>query len=229
MAERKHFFDDPKAALAEYHKKGYYIEPGMLTPEDCADVIAYAREKSVSNTTKTQIPLLIHYSQHPLLVRIAQQLVGGEVEGLHVEYCFEEPGNKAIEPHQDSHSLQVPSGAFFTVTIALEDTERESGATVIWEGSHDEGVLAPVEEGGKKTVKQKMEECKEVACSLKKGDVLFHHGDVVNAKDKNTSKKFAPIILSAYIRKGTHYRSGSYFAKNKKPIGIVQDSYSPVG
>jgi ectoine hydroxylase-related dioxygenase (phytanoyl-CoA dioxygenase family) len=225
--EEKSFLGNLKESLDLYNEQGYFIERGVLTEEECDDIITYAREQSIKKSTEPQIPLLIHYAQHPTIVKIAQQLLGGEAEALRVEYCFEEPGNKAIAAHQDGYGMEVEPGDFITVTMALEDADRTSGAAVIWKGSHREGPLAHMKDTGGKTIEQMMDECEEVEKVHQKGDVIFYNGYIINKKEKNTSGKFAPVLLVSYIRKGAKYKSGPYFAPTKDPITLLQEAYSP--
>ena len=100
---------------------------------------------------------------------------------------------------------QNPNGKTITTNLACEDADVENGTLFLYPGSHKEGIInfeprkSFREDKGKQPgntlVLPKKYQDKKTDCLMKKGDVLFLHGNCIHGSYPNKSKtRSRPLI-----------------------------------
>ena len=112
-----------------------------------------------------------------------------------------------VPVHQDNFYWNVIGGKALTIWIALSRSSKENGALFYFDKSHKEGVFDHVSsfaKGSSQKIRNKkiLKNFKKIMPVLKKGDVLFHHCEIIHGSPSNKS---------FYSRKGLTFQF-----KNKK-------------
>lgn len=229
----KSFFAAPEEALMEYHDRGFHIEENLISSDICDQVIEASLQLE-NAMNRTYRPSMMPHKTHSLffelmkntkVVHIISKIVGGKVSGIQSELFYCKPGTPGFAPHQDNFFVQAPPNNFASAWIALVDVIPKSGGLIVYPESHKEGDL-PVQDFDKEEYAsqdpnaRKMgtiipEKYKPIHPSLKKGSVLFIHGHVVHASNKNESHYNRYVLLNTYIKQGVSFRPGQYAAREE--------------
>ncbi len=230
--------DNPDQAFRLYAERGFHVEPGVLTPDECAALIAAGRAIAAKGEGNFR-PLMqphrddagfLRAMAKPRLTRIMERLCGGPVSGLQSELFFCRPGTPGFMPHQDNYFVEAPDGAFASVWTALVDVHPGNGGLVLYPGSHRRGLL-PVERlGGPASPHQDpnaaaqrtllpTDHASGIDLSLRAGDAVLLHGWVVHASHDNCSEGWRYALLNTYIRQGAPFRPGAY--ARRAPVDLA--------
>lgn len=169
--------------------------------------------------------------RHPTIVTVLEAVQEGEVVGLQTMFLFkwaESPyAKQAWNPHQDNAYARAPYGMYITGNIALTDQDPENGGMYIYPGSHREPILPniPVKSFHEKfgenpghtvTVPRHYH---KVDLYLRKGAVLFLHGNVIHGSYANTSPvRSRPMLLIPYLTKGAPFIPGKVAKRTEIPL-----------
>ena len=223
------FATDPEGALAEYHQRGFHVEPDVWTREERDALLRAARAlRARSQAAGGLIPsphrlheAFLRAMRRTRLVIIMRDVVAGNVSGLGSELLLGEPGARALAPHQDNFYVEAPRDAFATAWTALEDVAPESGGLYVFPGSHAEALL-PVESvpencppcGGMPSVicQRALVPARYARIDLKvpAGAIVVLHGHVVHGWSENRSDRIGPSLLLRYVRRNAHFRPGRH-------------------
>ena len=217
-----------------YEKNGFFIKENVFTKTECKDVIDEAHEIA---HVPTFPPLMMPHRvstifeqalKKKLIVDIVENLVGGQPAGLQSEFFFGKPGTKGFSAHQDNYFVEAPYGAFVSAWCALTDTYSSKGGLIVYPGSHEEKILG-VESvsmdrdagqdpnaNTKRTVIPK--KYSPLNVNVPKGAVLFIHGNLIHASNKNKTNEFRTVLLNTYIRSGVHFRRGHHAKRAETPL-----------
>lgn len=159
---------------------------------------------------------------HPVVADILDALQGGEAINLQSMMLFKEARSpyaaQAWNPHQDNTYPRAPYGMYVTGNFALEDQSISNGCMYIFPGSHREQIL-PAEkvqsfhEGPKKNPGHRIYEVPDCYVRhdlfLRKGSVLFLHGNVIHGSYPNISSvQSRPMLLVPYGTRGILHTPG---------------------
>lgn len=220
------FRDGPDAALALYRERGYHIEPGLVPPGYCDELLAVALSRP-NATDGSYRPIPMPHRDHPCflammrfrpIVEIVEKLVGGKASGIGGEFFYMRPGTPGFSAHQDNYYVDAPPDAFVSVWTALCDVDPENGGLVFYPGSHKLGAL-PIRNGemlsdagqnpGARAVEVILPEgTPTVDVRLPKGSVAFFHSLLPHRSRANVSNRFRYSFLATYIRSGSPFRAG---------------------
>lgn len=155
--------------------------------------------------------------RRPSIVTILDILQQGETVALQSMFLFKKVGTRyasqAWNPHQDNAYPLADYGLYITGNITLTDQDPENGGMYIYPGSHKEPVLpnekmksyqedAGENPGHRVEVPEKFLNCK-TNLIIKKGSVLFLHGNVIHGSYPNLSKdRSRPMFSIPYGTKG---------------------------
>lgn len=153
---------------------------------------------------------------HPRIVSMLEALQHSEVVALQSMLLFKRAGSpyatQAWNPHQDNAYPQAPWGMYITGNIPFADQDSENGGMYIFPGSHREPILPNVkvssfhekagESPGHKVEVPAKYLAKKTDLYMKKGSVLFLHGNVIHGSYPNNSSRSRPMLLIPYGTKG---------------------------
>ena len=184
--------------------------PRAVASEDIAHEIALIRNRTI--------------------VAALKDLQGAEVACLQTMFLFKKARSpyavQAWNPHQDNAYAQAAWGMYITGNIALQDQDPENGCMYIFPGSHREPLL-PAERmksfhedpgknpGHKVEVPRRYE---KVELHLRRGSVLFLHGNVIHGSYPNLSDRDRPMLLIPYITKGAEFIPGQRAKREPFPV-----------
>lgn len=150
----------------------------------------------------------------PRMVEILVALQGAEAVHLQSMLLFKEAGSpyakQAWNPHQDNAYPRADYGMYITGNIAFADQDPTNGGMFIYPGSHREPILpnVPVKSFNEKPGSnpghcvEVPPQYRAVDLCLKKGAVLFLHGNVIHASYPNDSNRSRPMLLVPYGTRG---------------------------
>src|SRR5882762_9727560 len=129
------FAGDPAGALAEYAQSGAHVEPRVLEPELCDELIGVANEFPAVKRGDFRTALQPHRAsdtflralKHPRVAAIMSGILGGAISGIQTQFFYGKPGTPGFQPHQDNSIVNAPRGKFASVWIALKDVSRHNG------------------------------------------------------------------------------------------------------
>jgi ectoine hydroxylase-related dioxygenase (phytanoyl-CoA dioxygenase family) len=224
MSDQITFASDPEEAYRRYMEDGFFIEPGILTAEECQRVID-ASEKLPNAIDGSYIPMMNVHKQDHLFVEvmsnkkvvdIMRRLVHGTPCGLHTQMYYTPPQRAGLGFHQDNYFVEAKDDSFASAWIALVDVTPENGGLFAFVGSHKRGRLdvREVKADGadarqtvfEETVLPEPYEKRDIF--VKRGSAVFLHGYNVHGSYQNNSQTKRYVILNTYIREGEAFRPG---------------------
>lgn len=155
--------------------------------------------------------------RRPSIATILDILQQGEAVALQSMFLFKKVGTRyasqAWWPHQDNAYPLADYGWYITGNLALTDQSPENGGLYIYPGSHKEPVLPNVkmksfQEGDSGNPGHRVEVPEKYFDSktdliMKKGSVLFLHGNALHGSYPNRSKdRSRPMFSIPYGTKG---------------------------
>jgi len=169
--------------------------------------------------------------KHSAIVDMLFILQNAEVGLLQTMLLFKKAGSsyasQSWNPHQDNAYPQSPWGMYITGNIPFTDQDPENGCMRIYPKSHVEPIL-PFD--AKKSFHENPGErpghCVDVPpqytatdLPMKKGSVLFLHGNVIHDSYPNRSKnRSRQMLLIPYITKGADFIPGKTAKRTFSPL-----------
>ncbi len=229
------FQSDPESAHRIYEEQGYFVEPGLLDDDACAELISAAEELAATMENSDR-PLMqphrrneifLQTMRRPAIVDIMKRICGGRVTALQSEFFLCRRGTPGFAPHQDNYFVEAPVGAFASAWIALCDVGPDNGGLYLFPGTHagilpvedfDQGDYALQDPNARAKGTVVPATAKRIDAVVPKGAVLFIHGCVVHGSNDNTTDQPRYALLNTYIREGAPFRSGNY--AGRAPIEV---------
>lgn len=213
--------------LKFFRENGYIVVENLFTEKECDEMQKIARKhadqkfSAIMNLDRTE-PAFRDIMKDKNIVSILEQMQGHEVVGLMSQMLFKEANSpyasQAWNPHQDNAYPQNPNGQYITINIAFETQDKENGCLYMFPGSHKEGLYpceqtpsyreTPGTNPGNTVASSVLSRFKCVDLPIKKGGVLFMHGDVVHGSYPNNSNRNRPLFSISYITKGQPFIPG---------------------
>jgi ectoine hydroxylase-related dioxygenase (phytanoyl-CoA dioxygenase family) len=224
-------------ALAGYYEHGYLLEHDVLTAVECERLRRTARglpsflsgEVSPANNPHRTHAEFLDALMHPAIVRIAERLVDGPLNGLQTQVLYTLPGTPGFNVHQDNFYIGTAPDALVSAWVALEDATAENGTIFAYPGSQREPVL-PVEEvldaaphpgqtfNGLRLRTAVPPGYARVDLDVPAGAVVFIHGQLLHGSHTNRSTRTRMTLLMSYVRRGEPFRRGE--RGQRSAIGI---------
>lgn len=231
--------DKPDSALARYRREGFYVEPGLFSPDECRALIAAATELSGARAGSVRPAMNPHRDDVRFLrvmadrriVSVMERLCGGPVSGLQSELFYCRPGTPGFAAHQDNFFVEAPDGTFASAWLALVDVSPDNGGLRLFPGSHRCGRLpterlatapSPYQDPNAEAERAQVPaEFAPVDLELSQGSVIFIHGWVAHASHANRSERWRYALLNTYLRKGAPFRPGNYAGRAEVDLAAV--------
>ena len=210
-----------------YNDNGYLVLERFFPPAECDALLElfekYADEdhSAILNLDRT-VPAVRNVMKDPRIVSALEQLQQAEIVGLMSQVLFKRAGSRyaaqAWNPHQDNSYPQAKPGAYITINVFLEDSDRENGCMYIYPGSHRDGLLNfdPIisyrerlgnNPGNMVTVPPQF---RKVDLKVGKGGMLVLHGCCIHGSYPNKSaNRSRPLYSISYITKGESFIPGN--------------------
>lgn len=222
------FFTEPEKALAFYREHGFFVQPNMLSEEECQHYIDTAQGfKNAKNGSyrpqmmpHRQSDVFMQALKHKKTKLVMDALLGGNAAGLQTEFFFCKPGTRGFSLHQDNFYVEAEHGKFASAWNALTDTYADKGGLIVYPGTNKEDNL-PTEKlflhadfgqdpnaNNEQTVVP--EQYKPMNAEVPKGATLFIHGHLVHGSNKNATDEFRYVLLNTYVAQGHSFRPGRY-------------------
>ncbi|QGQ98740.1 phytanoyl-CoA dioxygenase family protein [Paenibacillus psychroresistens] len=159
---------------SHYQREGYLIVRGLLSPEDIAELYAFAeksrlqKENSNKSSEKrdasplgeefaqaTRIHMLSRLDEvaergmlHPRILDVTEAIIGPDVYAVQSMLFLNPPGKGGQGWHQDACYIKTHPDTLVGAWIALEPADEENGCLWVVPGSNHEPIYPPVEVGG---------------------------------------------------------------------------------
>ncbi|MCY3783286.1 MAG: phytanoyl-CoA dioxygenase family protein [Chloroflexi bacterium] len=143
------------------------------------------------------------HAESPELLEMVGQLIGEPLR-LYSDQAFLKPPRQgsAKPPHQDNAHFGIdPADWGVTVWCALDDATEANGCMQYFAGSHLEGAVPHVWEGGTThLIPERLELPAPVHAPVRAGGVIFHHLLTFHMSAPNTSDAWRRAYACHYIR-----------------------------
>jgi len=223
------------AQLAEFHSRGFLIVRDLFTKMECEEVVAAAMDLAGPKSGSFK-PVMQPHREKPFflkplanlnMVRVVEQIVGGEASGLQTEMFFCRPGTLGFTSHQDNFFVGAAPEHFVSAWIPLVDVTPEMGGLFVYPGSQRLGMLPVRETGLPATPDQDVDGYSREAVlpedfagaaeglSVPAGSAVFLHGHLVHGSYSNHTAKFRHVLLCTYIRKGAAFSPGRHARRSE--------------
>src|ERR1700730_8065829 len=193
------------AAVAAYHRDGYYFPVPALSPAE----VAYYRGRLEEHEARTGAPLqgnwrhkahliftwvdeLVH---HPKIVDAAEAVLGPDLLCWTTNFFIKEARSPGfVSRHQDAFYWGLSKDAVMTAWVALSPANLESGCMKFIPGSQTQDHLQHVDTFHKDNLLSRGQEiavevdaAKSVDCILEPGEMSLHHVKLVHGSEPNRS------------------------------------------
>lgn len=254
--------------IAEYEEQGYLIVRGLFRSKE----ITPLRQELLEDPTvggarygmTGDTPSLQHVcfwtecgddliGTIPRLERMAattSALLGDESYHWHSKFVVKPPGSTRGRWHQDFGSWYddgVPHPNMLTVAVAVSESTRGNGCTMVVPGSHHAGRLdPPQQEGAEEAFQARLEFAVDrlgvVYGELQPGDTMFFHSNVLHASGANESdddrvvmfvsynaRSNAPIEGAVGLNEAGAYMNIAPAEREYRPLRVVPDDSLTAG
>jgi len=216
------------AQMAAFAAQGFTVVPDVLSPADCAAVIAAAEglDSRKSGSFKPvfqphrESQVFLDTLAHPRLVPMIAQLVGGQPAGLQTQMFFSPGGTRGFTAHQDNFFVRGERGRFVSAWIPLVDVTADMGSLFVYPGSHRLGLL-PVRQTNlpvtsEQDVNGYAQECifpesyvpAPQDLPVPAGAAVMLDGDLVHGSNANLTDRRRYVLLCTYIQAGASFYAG---------------------
>jgi non-heme Fe2+,alpha-ketoglutarate-dependent halogenase len=193
------------AAVAAYHRDGYYFPVSALSPAE----VAYYRRRLEEHEARTGAPLqgnwrhkahliftwvdeLVH---HPKIVDAAEDVLGPDLLCWTTNFFIKEANSPGfVSWHQDAFYWGLSKDTVMTAWVALSPANRQSGCMKFLPGSQTQDHLQHVDTFHKDNLLSRGQEIAvdvrsdtAVDCILKPGEMSLHHVKLVHGSEPNRS------------------------------------------
>ena len=210
-------------SLQFYWDNGYCIVESIFSEEDCRSLMWASL-----TLTPTFAPVMYPHRnniffekafRNPSIVRIMEQLCGGDVSGLQTTWYHGAPKTPGFNMHQDNFFVEAPPNTFASAWFAMQDVIPDMGGLVGYPGTHKLGTLPVIEvnrpSGENQLATATAEEVilpggfEGIDVPVPMGAVLFMHQDFIHSSNGNATEEFRRSLLMTYIKKGSRFRPGN--------------------
>ncbi len=206
-----------EAAVAAYHRDGYYFPVPVLTPDE----VDYFRERLEGHEAKIGEPLqgnfrhkshllftwvdeLVH---HPRILDAVEQILGPNLLCWTTNFFIKEAKSPGfVSWHQDAFYWGLSKDDVCTAWVALSPANLESGCMKFVPGSQTEDHLQHVDTFHKDNLLSRGQEIavkidteRTVDCILDPGEMSLHHVKVVHGSEPNRSNERRIGLAIRYI------------------------------
>lgn len=218
-----------KQQLDHYHKKGWLVVNGVFDPNEAERIAQLATKLSLEELKEvkgsyqadhaadgTRAPRKIDHPYNksadfrkfvtnPKLVTLIRELMGIEPLLCTDQIFMKPPKFGSAKPyHQDNaYFLCSPPDHVITAWIALDDVDAENGCLRYIDGSHREGILphdpVPGEPHNKAPRPELIDLKRESLAIVKKGGVVFHHGETLHTSHRNESDRWRRAYATHWV------------------------------
>ncbi len=150
------------------------------------------------------------------ITNYTKQLIKSKKIELRASEYFAKPKKIGLPVpiHQDNFYWNIIGGKALTIWIALSQSSKKNGALFYFDRSHKEGVrdhIASFAKGSSQKIRYNriLKKYRKVTPKLKKGDVLFHHCEIIHGSPPNKS---------SYSRKGLTFQFKDKNSKYDKKL-----------
>lgn len=214
-----HMKDSIQDILAFYQKNGWVVVDGVFA-HDCVDRVLKVTSEIIEqeiqqgtihsldrdnkgvvaprklNAPFTKSSEYLEFLKEKNLHTLLKALVFSEPV-LMADQIFLKPPHVGSEKpyHQDNqYFLCTPADELITAWIALEDVDEENGCMRYIDGTHKSEVVPHVRDPHNTydmIIPEKYLDLKKESLAIvKKGGIVFHHGNVMHKSGKNTSNRW---------------------------------------
>lgn len=211
--------------LSFYRENGYIHVPGLLSPAEAAeyrqechalidrlsqirnvDATWGSARKAVAGAAETQV-LHCHDVQfhsatftrllaHPRLVMVASVIIGPNVQLHHTKMFIKPPEKGSPFPlHQDAPFFPHVNHSMVACTIHFDDAPLEKGCLRFVPGSHKQGQLPHIREGGWHLPPDQYPVESATPVPAKAGDAVFFSYLTIHGSGLNVSREARTTLL----------------------------------
>ena len=166
----------------------------------------YDRPESLKqvNVPAAETPQLVALGESATMLELAGTLLADRALPQSLELFIKPPAlGTPTPPHQDGFYFCLKPNIALTAWLALDDMDDENGTLHYIAGSHKNGILshsASCVLGFSQGLGADglTESGREVACPLRRGDLLVHHCSTIHRAGGNTSARLRRALAMVY-------------------------------
>lgn len=141
------------ALRLDYERDGYVVVPGVLRPEEIAELHAATAAVAGKDVLAIHFPHKLASAfraamHHPAIVDTLTTLIGPDVKAIQSMLFVKPSGKPGQAWHQDEFFLPTRDRSLCGVWIALDDASIANGCLWAHPGSHRPGILYPMRPHG---------------------------------------------------------------------------------
>jgi hypothetical protein len=148
--------------------------------------------------------LSMQYLLDARMEKVLRALFNEEPIAAQTMFYFKPPGARGQALHQDNFYLRVKPGTCIGAWLAVDDATPENGGLVVVPKSHHLDIICPTKADTTQSfVTDEVavpEEFEELPLTMKAGDMLFFHGNLIHGSYPNQSRdRFRRAFICHYI------------------------------
>lgn len=242
--------------ISDYHRDGYVIVRGLFDTEEI-DLLRRASkddkaldDHSFGKDDGTGVKVRLSLWNHPgdgiygmfarchKLVDSVEQLLGDEAYHYHSKMIMKDAKvGGAWAWHQDygywyQNGILLPD--LCSASIAVDRATKENGCLQVLKGSHKMGrvdhILTGEQAGADmERVNEAMKRFELVHCTMEPGDVIFFHGNLLHASDRNNSEHPRWSMICCYNFKSNNPYKESHHPRYTPLVKVADEMIKSVG
>ncbi len=242
--------------ISTYLRDGFVIVSGLFDPEEIDLLRRVSKEDkalddhSFAKDDGTGVKVRLSLWNHPgdgiygmfarchKLVDSVEQLLGDEAYHYHSKMIMKDAKvGGAWAWHQD-YGYWYQNGVLFpdlcSASIAVDRATKENGCLQVLKGSHKMGRVDHVLTGDQagadmERVNEAMKRFELVHCTLEPGDVVFFHGNLLHASDRNNSDQPRWSMICCYNYKSNDPYKEAHHPRYTPLVKVADDMIIKTG
>jgi hypothetical protein len=211
--------------IDRYNANGFLILPGLIPPGLLAELTAEAgvlfqredlidkdnircRWQNHAETGECRFdcfdpiidlgPVCARVARHPLIMDAVSALYGEPACLFKDKLIFKPPGAKGYGLHQDYISWKSFPKSFVTVIVAIDPADASNGATEVFPGYHQNGLLGPSDGKYHELTAEQVDVSRGVVLELAPGDIAIFSGFTPHRSAPNLSAESRRLLYLSY-------------------------------
>ncbi|MAE67020.1 MAG: phytanoyl-CoA dioxygenase [Phycisphaeraceae bacterium] len=138
---------------------------------------------------------ILDFVRHPALVEVLSAIIGPNVKCMQTMFFAKAPSGRGQAWHQDEFFIPTRDRSLCGAWVALDDVDQENGCLWVMPGSHEPGVLWPMDENrddrisgpSRSSYGYPFPDDDAVPVEMKAGSVVFFNGYLLHRSFDNLS------------------------------------------
>lgn len=143
-------------------------------------------------------PVCERIARDPRLLQVVSELYGEPAHLFKDKLIFKPPGALGYGLHQDYISWDTFPTSFVTVIVAIDPADASNGATEVFGGYHQQGLMSPRDGMYHELTAEQVDLSKGVMLNLQPGDIAVFSGYTPHRSAPNLSDQWRRLLYLSY-------------------------------